>query len=340
MKPSSGPDAPVKAVFFLEPLPLAAPMIAAWAQAGHEVTAIVLPHRHNARLAWHWTRLTEPQGPHWSLPGMLRRHAPKAPIIRLPYRPRWDMLAGHMCSFDADVLVSAFFPRCIPDGVLGAFRHGGVNLHPSRLPHCRGPAPLHHLLLSNTWREHGGVTLHRMTSKLDEGETIAFAPLADAQWRDRGTLDRALGGAFAALAVNALPAFCRGEIAAKEQAPGEPAWAGELGEMMVRTTWTADQLNRVLAFFGRTPGIWLPVGETRIRLGAAMKAVGPPHGLPSHSAAGTTEFDLADARVACRPEPWLKARSARRRARAEWRQSPPEISVFSAQPAGREGGKT
>lgn len=220
---------PLKAVFFLEHLPLLAPLVAAWAQAGHRMSAIVMLRHSNSVLDWHAERLHAWYAPQWSLPTQVRRHAADAAIIRLPQPIEWNRLARRLAALEADVLISAFFPRRIPEALFSIFPCGGVNLHPALLPHFRGPSPLHHLLLQDAWREFGGVTLHRMSAGLDEGGIIATARLAEEHWRERPALNRALAGAMANLVGRAVPAYCRGDAVEVPQPQGRFAWAGEEG---------------------------------------------------------------------------------------------------------------
>lgn len=321
------PAAPLKAVFFLDQLPQLAPMLGAWTQAGNQVAAVVMMRRHNARLDWWLDRMRGIIAPQWSLPAAHARHAPRAPVIRLPRRIDWDGLEARMAALDADVLISAYFPRRIPENLLSAFRCGGVNMHPALLPCYRGPAPIHNMLLDDAWREHGGVTLHRMSAGLDEGEIIATARLPEEHWRDGGTLNLALGGAMASLVAHAIPAFCRGEAVSIPQPASEFPWAGSDRIMTVDHDWQVERLERLLTFFGRTPGVYLSKGESLIKLGSILTVIGPPSEEPPLRRGQSVEFDVVDARVSCRRPPWLRRRSARMRTLLEMRRHlPPDIA--------------
>jgi len=317
----------LSAVLFLENLPMLAPLVASWVQHGHKIAAIVMADRPNAGMEWHVERLQGLMAPQWSFPIQVHRHAPGVPIIRLAAPIKWDRLRKRLAKLDADVLISAFFPRRIPETVFSLFRCGGVNLHPALLPHFRGPSPLLHLLLRDAWREYGGVTLHRMSPGLDEGAIIATAKMGeDEHWLDHPTLHRALAGAMANLVGNAVPAYCRGEVVAVPQMEGDFGWANDDVDVMVERDWTAERFRRLLLFYGDFPGVYLPVNEERVRLGAVMKVVGPPTGEPVRERCGTVEFDLRDARVACSG---MSLRTWWALVRREWREQrssfPPAI---------------
>lgn len=289
--------------------------------------------RHNGRLEWQMDSLFARLTPRWSLPGTMRLHAPGADVVWLPQPIHWERLFARMEALQADVLISAFFPRRIPEKLFSAFRCGGVNLHPARLPHFRGPSPLQHLLLQDAWLQHGGVTLHCMSAGLDEGEIIAFAHLSEEHWRDRGALDRALGGAMANLVAHALPAWCRGEVGAVPQPEGDFAWACQETDLTVNANWTAEHLRRLLTFFGSTPGIYFPLEEKRLKLGSVLTTLGQPDGTPPRRRGRAVEFDLADARVSCRRPRWRMLFAAKLRALlALRRHEPPHIPFTLATP--------
>ena len=66
-----------------------------------------------------------------------------------------------------DLFLSAEYPLKIP--VPSQLRFA-INIHPTMLPDGRGPTPLPSLLL--TYPQHAGVTLHKMTDELDEGDIL------------------------------------------------------------------------------------------------------------------------------------------------------------------------
>ncbi|RKF82041.1 putative methionyl-tRNA formyltransferase [Golovinomyces cichoracearum] len=64
---------------------------------------------------------------------------------------------------DVNLVIAVSFGLFIPPRILKKAKYGGINLHPSILPNFRGPAPLHHTLLSG----HGftGATLQTLDHK-------------------------------------------------------------------------------------------------------------------------------------------------------------------------------
>ena len=72
------------------------------------------------------------------------------------------------------VIVVACFPLILPTSLLRLPKHGCFNLHPSLLPAMRGSDPLF-------WVFHegygAGISLHRMSERVDAGDLVAQKPL-------------------------------------------------------------------------------------------------------------------------------------------------------------------
>jgi methionyl-tRNA formyltransferase len=77
-----------------------------------------------------------------------------------------------------DVIISAAFPRLIPDEILQIPKFGAINCHPSPLPAGRGPTP-QRLIYDGDNRV--GATVHRTAAGFDTGSILAqrIAPLPD-----------------------------------------------------------------------------------------------------------------------------------------------------------------
>lgn len=72
--------------------------------------------------------------------------------------------------FQPDIILVSCYARLIPQSVLSIANVGAFNLHPSLLPHFRGPTPLFWQFRKGI--RDFGVTLHRMNSEFDTGNII------------------------------------------------------------------------------------------------------------------------------------------------------------------------
>jgi len=75
--------------------------------------------------------------------------------------------------WQADVACVACFPKRLPPALLSVPRWGFLNIHPSLLPHYRGPYPLFWTLRHGDQRF--GVTIHFMDEHWDTGDIAAQA---------------------------------------------------------------------------------------------------------------------------------------------------------------------
>lgn len=71
---------------------------------------------------------------------------------------------------NADLIVSFHFDQIFNAESLETTRLGGVNVHPSLLPHHRGPVPTWYAMQEEPPRF--GVTIHRLVEKIDAGDIL------------------------------------------------------------------------------------------------------------------------------------------------------------------------
>ena len=104
---------------------------------------------------------------HGSVASLARLHG--IPLIELS-RP-WVYSVDEMGRYAPDLIVVSCFARKLPESVLSIPHIGCFNLHPSLLPAYRGPVPLFWQFRAGV--KTFGITLHRMSSRLDAGNIVA-----------------------------------------------------------------------------------------------------------------------------------------------------------------------
>ncbi|MCA1553057.1 MAG: hypothetical protein LC737_01630 [Chloroflexi bacterium] len=113
-----------------------------------------------------------------------------------------------------ELIVVSCFPFILPVTLLRIAEHGGWNLHPSLLPKLRGPDPLF-------WTFHegccAGVTLHRMSARVDAGEIIAWQSLDFLDGTTYADAEHACAQWGARLLLDALRDLERGTLHASPQ---------------------------------------------------------------------------------------------------------------------------
>ncbi len=80
-------------------------------------------------------------------------------------------LAALLASYEPDVLLVFGFNWRLPSDVLAAPRLGVLNVHQAALPKYRGPSPV--LWAIRNGDPYMGITVHRMTERIDAGPVLA-----------------------------------------------------------------------------------------------------------------------------------------------------------------------
>lgn len=89
--------------------------------------------------------------------------------LLLPGTP--NAVAGMFAGYRADALLVFGFNWRLPQEALDTPRLGALNVHPAALPRYRGPSPV--LWAIRNGDRHLGLTVHRMTARIDAGPILA-----------------------------------------------------------------------------------------------------------------------------------------------------------------------
>jgi methionyl-tRNA formyltransferase len=89
--------------------------------------------------------------------------------LLLPASPR--ALSALLSAYRPDVLLVFGFNWRLPPDALAVPKLGVLNVHPSALPKYRGPSPV--LWAIRNGDPHLGLTVHRMTERIDAGPVVA-----------------------------------------------------------------------------------------------------------------------------------------------------------------------
>jgi methionyl-tRNA formyltransferase len=184
-----------------------------------------------------------------------------------------------------DLIVSWFWTRRLPAAWLARAKEGGIGAHPSLLPRHRGPNP--YFAAIDAGDAVTGVTIHRLTSEYDEGDTLLARSLVVGE-RDSWQLARALDRPSLALLREATRAFANGTPPPSErQQPELVTWAPEPSGDSLRVHWswpTQRVLQRVRAL-APVPGLSLDLEGLEFVVTRAVRAVEYPSALEPGEAA-------------------------------------------------------
>jgi methionyl-tRNA formyltransferase len=139
-------------------------------------------------------------------------------------------------SLAPDLLVTAAYGQILSGELLNVPRLGGINLHGSILPAYRGAAPVARAIQRGETET--GVTVIRMTPKIDAGGVIAVARTPIDPDETAGELEGRLAQLGAPLVVEAVAVLASGAVSVLPQDRGRVTRAPKLTKDDGRIDWS------------------------------------------------------------------------------------------------------
>jgi len=256
---------------FLGTPPFAATVLAAIAEAGHEIAAV-------------YSQPPAPRGRGQALqPSAVHALADRLGLaVRTPVSMRdpAEIEAFRALGLDAAVVVA--FGQILPREVLDAPRLGAFNLHGSLLPRWRGAAPIQRAIMAGD--KITGVQVMRVTEGLDEGAVLATATTRIDALDTAGTLLERLAAAAADLIVRTLPSIADGSAAETPQAEEGVTYAKKIKPKEARLDWAkpAAEVDRKIRGLSPFPGAWFtaPSEKGPVRVKALLSQLEDEAGSP------------------------------------------------------------
>lgn len=175
-------------------------------------------------------------------------------------------------ALDLDAVVVAAYGNLIPADWLRLPRRGFVNLHPSLLPRYRGATPIQTAIRNGDAVT--GVTLMVLDAGLDTGPIVAQASVPIPADTTTPALSARLADAGAALLLENLPRYVRGDKGVEPQDDTGATITKPLTRQDGQIDWSqsASAIDRQVRAFLPWPGTWtllaghpLKVLATRVR---------------------------------------------------------------------------
>jgi len=138
--------------------------------------------------------------------------------------------------FTPDLLVTAAYGQILSAELLSIPRLGGINLHGSILPSYRGAAPVARAVQNGETET--GVTVIRMTPRIDAGGIVATAGTAIGPDETAGELEERLAVLGAPLIAQTVAALAAGPVAVLPQDPAKVTRAPKLRKEDGLIDWT------------------------------------------------------------------------------------------------------
>jgi len=140
----------------------------------------------------------------------------------------------------ADIACVACFSKRIPAALLTVPRWGFLNIHPSLLPHYRGPDPLFWMFRQGD--HHTGITIHFMDEQWDTGDIAAQAEVNLPDGLSGEEADNTLSQYGAELLLDVLAQLEAGRLTRHAQPLGGSYFsAPQASDFVIDLTWSAQR---------------------------------------------------------------------------------------------------
>ncbi len=214
--------------------------------------------------------------------------------VRHPASLRTPEAQAEFAALGADVAVVVAYGLILPRPVLGAPRHGCLNIHASLLPRWRGAAPIQRAIMAGD--PETGICIMQMEAGLDTGPVLmrAATPITE-QDTAQHLQDRlsAMGAALIAQALAHLP-----DLTPQSQPEDGVTYAAKIDKAEARVDWTrpAEDVARHIRGLSPFPGAWCmaPFGRLKLLNARAVAGAGKPgevlHGLTIACGEGAVEL--------------------------------------------------
>ncbi|MEO1220542.1 MAG: methionyl-tRNA formyltransferase [Pseudomonadota bacterium] len=178
--------------------------------------------------------------------------------VRSPKSLRKEEAQAKFAALSADIAVVAAYGLILPQAVLGAPKHGCLNIHASILPRWRGAAPIHRAIMAGD--EETGVTIMQMEAGLDTGPMRHIVRTRIGA-KTTGELFAELGQMGAEAMVEVLGDLDAYPPVAQDDALATHAAKIDKAEARIDWSRPASELVRHVAGLAPFPGAWFELAK-------------------------------------------------------------------------------
>jgi len=152
-----------------------------------------------------------------------------------------------------DLIVVVAFGKILPGKLLNIPKFFPINLHPSLLPKYRGPAPVPWAIIKG--EKYTGITVQKMTEKVDEGEIILQKKVLIAANDTSDSLSKKLSHIGAEALIEAIDLIKKGKIDLRPQV-GKASYAPKIKKDMGKINWekSAREIHNLVRGLNSFPG--------------------------------------------------------------------------------------
>ncbi len=158
------------------------------------------------------------------------------------------------------------YGKIIPSQILNIPPQGCINLHPSLLPHYRGPSPIQSVILNGETET--GVSVMLIDAEMDHGPLLAQERTPIDPDETSETLHQKLALLGAQLMVRTVMAYLRSEIVPQKQDHHHATFCKLINKKdgMITSNDTSEIIYRKVRALSPWPGVFMPWNGKTIKL--------------------------------------------------------------------------
>ncbi len=162
------------------------------------------------------------------------------PLIEITDFRNSAVVAG-LARWQPQVIVVGAFGVILPRAVLDIPPYGCLNIHPSLLPHYRGPAPVVAAILAGD--QFAGVSVMQLDDGIDSGPVFSHSQISVLDHDDAPSLTDRLFRTGAAMLLEVLAALPGGQLLPVPQVESQATVTRELQKEDGRVDWTLPAIT-------------------------------------------------------------------------------------------------
>jgi len=155
-----------------------------------------------------------------------------------------------------DLIIVVAYGKILPAEILALPPHGCLNIHPSLLPHYRGPSPIQTAIFKG--EKQTGITIIKLDQKLDHGPIIAQETFDILNDDNAESLSNNLACEGAELLIKILPDYLENKIKSQPQDDSQATFTKIITQEDAKINWreTPPEIDCQIRAFYPSPGAW------------------------------------------------------------------------------------
>ena len=177
------------------------------------------------------------------------------PVLK-PDTLKDDDFYAMFAALKPDVCIVVAYGKLIPERYLAVARLGFLNIHPSLLPHYRGPSPVASALLDGATQT--GVSIMLLDNQMDHGPILASQSWSIPTGFTTAQCEAELSTLGAQLLIDTLPNYAQGTIQPHTQDDAQATHTKKFtrGDGKIDWSQSAQAIAYRIRALGANPGTW------------------------------------------------------------------------------------